>query len=281
MPDKAERKLIKREFYTIEDALKVACDASPKDTSSRDREYGWAGGSFDEAAELAENGYAAGTVILKRKLGMFTKVRQNMRPSPRWGESGSSVDIGRYLAGEPDCMVETVRTRRAAPVLRIGIERAVSATTPKEDIEATGASILAVTEALRTAGIPSEIWVSFTVRSWHSGDLYTLQVKIQDAGRPIDLDMLSYWTMHPTALRRIAFSIMEHENSKVRSDFGFKSGGGYGSPNRLDYAPEGREDAAKFDEYAPATASDATAWVRDVIQRRTGVVITHDQEGDR
>lgn len=261
---------IEREFASVYDALECAERPDSDEVlggrtsrdASRDR---WAGGtlepcSYEQAIEFARNGYPSGTATLRQRLDTLPpSIRPNLRPTPIWGVSGSTVDMGRYLAGEPENMIDTARTRRQSLVLRIAIERAVSSNVPPADIEATGASVLAVIERLRTAGIAAELWATFTIRAKRSEDIYQARVKIQDASRPIDLDVLAFWIMHPAALRRISFAIEEQEARKVRKDFQFYIGGSYGTPITLNDG---------FDEYAPATAYEAESWIADVLARR-------------
>lgn len=261
--------------YTLEEALKLA--AQPRDNSglncsSRDGSNDdWGGGSFSKALDLATNGYKAGAARLNERLRtMPPRIREAQRPRPVWGPSGSSVDLGRFVAGEPDNMISVVRARRASPVLRIGIERAVSSITSTETIEATGASVLAVVERLRAAGVQSEIWATFTQSvspiatsqiPAQGDDVMQIRVLIQQAGRPIDMDRLAFWVMHPAALRRIAFAIEETEPVEIRKHFGFDHGYGY--------CPMGKAyNDGSFDEVAPGDATQATAWIEEVFDRR-------------
>jgi len=235
----------------------------------------WYGATFEEAIQMSYEGYHKGTLKLQRKLGKLARIRTATRPRPRWGPEGSSVDIGRFMTGEPDDMVEVVRGQRPSPVIKIGIERAIAAATSTGDIEATGASVLAVVEALRTAGIPSEVWVTFTVDNYTMRNRNIIgvshQVLIQQAGRPIDMDRLAFWTVHPAALRRFAFATYEHEPKNVRETMGFRRMGGYGRPTQLS------RHEHDFDEIVPAREYEAKAWILDVIRRRVSLELREDE----
>ena len=255
----------------LSDAIRIAMDESPSDARhSRKVDREWNGGvTFDEAITMASKGYRAGALRLNQRLGILTKIRENVRPKARWQTSGSQVDMGRFMSGEPDNMVEIVRVKAQAPVLRIALERAVSWSTSVEDIEATGTSVLAAVEALRTAGIPSEVWVTFTIGAWDGKSYLSTQVCVQEAGRPIDLDMLAYWTCHPSAFRRIGFSIEEKEDIDLREKFGIKMHGGYGSPAN----PRDMKATNDFDEIAPAYARQCEEWLEELLMRRIGITI--------
>lgn len=263
---------------TLAQALDIA-EGMPEgpEGSSRNAEHGFAGAAFPDALRMAREGYPEGARRLRHAVGAMAAIREARRPQARWGPSGSAVDIGRYLSGEPDSMIDTVRAARPSPMVRIGVERVVSGATSTRDIEATGASVLFVVDALRTAGVPAEIWATFTVGQLpggSSGEVLSTRVRVQDAGRPIDLERLAFWMMHPAALRRIAFGLWEHEPESVRRAYGFVEYGGYG------YALRGRELSGDYDEQAPATMHEATAWVRDVLRRRIGVEVRDGWEGE-
>jgi len=270
--------------YTLAQAIELASKTPPRgsNTSRSSVNDGWAGGTFDEAIEMASNGYHHGAARLNERVGLLAKVRKANRPQAVWDTSGSQVDMGRFMTGVPESMISVRRRARQSPVIKIGIERVVSAYVSTEDIEATGASVLAAVESLRLAGIPSEIWATFTsCPSGSPGDDFdrnaddqpswvSMMVKIQEPSRPIDLDRLGYWTMHPTLLRRIGFSMMENcYNAKQREWIGIGNSRGYGIPSTL----RGRESFHDFDELAPAKSSEVDAWLDDVLNRRTGIQI--------
>ena len=178
--------------WTIEEALERAAKPPPRtaNASRRNKDY-WAGETYETAMQMANTGDPKSALGLKKYLGILARVRQANRTMARWGESGSTVDVARFLSGEPESMIEIVKARRATPVLKIGIERAVSHYVDAEEMRATGASVLAVVEALRTAGIAAEIWTTFTIGGWGGTKLST-QVLVQEAGRPIDVESANW-----------------------------------------------------------------------------------------
>jgi hypothetical protein len=232
-------------------------------SSHKDRYDNWAGVDWKESVDLAVNGWSE--PVAKIQADAKSKVRDHLRPTMVYGEAGSQIDMGAFLSGVPECMGEVVSRKRPAPVVRIAVDRAAAWTISEETLMRVGRSVLVVIEGLRLAGIPTEVWAVQTVSS--RGGNYSLRIKIQDAGRPVDVSRLAYWVGHTSALRRSVFAIEECEAKEVREYFGFgPEGGGYGSPN-LGY---GRED---FDEFAPSgqvSEDKVTKWVADVLARRTG-----------
>lgn len=252
--------------FTLAEAIETARLDSFPGASSRKLGGGWHGESFADAMRMAEHGDKASA--LKLKLGARASIRPMRRSIARWGEAGSTVDVARFLSGEPENMIETMRARRPSAVIRLAIERCVHSGTPPNTMRITGASVLTAVEGLRTSGVPAEIWSTFTT----SGKItLSIQILIQQAGRPIDIDRLAYWVVNPSALRRVAFSIMEKQPEDICKAIGIKKNGGYGMPTPVN--PQG------FDEVAPAREDQVTAWISDVLKRRAGVELLPGRGG--
>jgi len=254
--------------FTLDEALERAAVEPPANAqASRKPDTGWSGAPFDEAMKMARNGDPEAALDLNQRVGVEASIRPSSRPKLAWGETGSSVDVARYISGEPECMTETVRRRSPSPVIKIAIERGVSYHVSAEDIRATGASVLAAVKMLRTMGVPSEIWATFTFSGSKGQILLSTQVLIQEAGRPIDVARLAFWTVNPAALRRIAFALEEQESSEIRNQLGVFLGGGYGNPTTT---------IGDFDEIAPAHAHAVQGWIADVLSRRAGITMKED-----
>lgn len=250
--------------YTLEDALEVAARTPPANArasrmENRDRWYGdRSDDSFDAALRLARVGDPDGALKLRRKLEAIPSLGASPRPVLRWSETeGVEIDVGRYAVGDPQCLIETVRARRPSPTVKIAVERAVNSSTSPDEMRSVGASVLAVVEQLRLNGVPTEIWVCYTQRL---DETMSVQVRVQEAGRPVNVDVLAFWVADPMAFRRIGFALQEQQDADVRARCGIQNVMSYGYPCRTP-----REG---FDEVAPAYQRDATAWIADVMTRR-------------
>lgn len=274
--------------FTLPEVLEVAAvesttmgyefEEGPTNLTSRKR-GGWAGLPFSEGMRMARWGDPDSAARIKlRADGLTAAIRDARRPVTRWDVSGSQVDVARFMSGEPECMGEIVRTTRQSPLVKIAVERAVSSGTDTEDIRATGASVLVAIDALRNCGVPAEVWATFTVTRFDriSGEshYWTAEVLLQEAARPVNMDVLGFWVVREEALRRVIFSVMENEPKAIRNQFNFTNRGNYSTPSNVKYADK------DFDEYAPATRDAATRWLRDVLTRRAGITIEATGEGD-
>src|SRR3990172_2587604 len=127
--------------FTVEEAQELIEKEPPEGSRmSRDWTVQKAGETWDDAVRMSIDGDPESARGLKKYLGVLTRVRQGRRTTARWAETGSQIDVGRFLVGEPDCMMEVVRARRAAPVLKIAVERCVPHYVSVDEIRATGAS---------------------------------------------------------------------------------------------------------------------------------------------
>ena len=255
-------------FPTIDDALAVAVKEPPVDareSRAPDFDGGWYGDddaarTFDDAMRMARYGDPRGALLLRKRLETMPTIGTAPRPTSRHSATdGIELDVGRYATGDPECLIETVRATRTTQTLKIAVERSVGASTPVETMRTTGASVLAVVERMRLSGIPTEIWVTFTQSR---EEKLSVQVMVQAAGRPVNVDVLSFWISNPAAFRRIGFAIEEQQPRNVREPCGITSARAYGMPTPCP------DDG--FDEIAPASASAVEQWVRAVMARRIG-----------
>lgn len=244
---------------TLEEALEVASRQPEAGASSRREEYGWHGGSFEDNMRMAWEGDPETALQIKKNLGGVAGIHVAPRATRFLGVAGSQVDMSRFMRGEPENMVEVRRARRAAPVIRMAIERTQSAAVRAETMRQTGVSVLAVIERLRTAGVAAEIWVTFGV--YYGNKKHSTQILIQEAGRPIDIDRLAYWVANAGALRRIVFAIWENQSDEFIRDFNIYGNYGYSMTTPAD----------KFDELVPANAVTAKEWIGEVLKRRAGI----------
>lgn len=265
--DKRRWKLSEVQTMLLDNEVRLKADVE-RNASQDDSNNKWAGSTWDESMKMLLNGWKAG--VDKLDVTPLTAIHEANRPMPVWDVAGSEVDMGAYLAGVPECMTETVRRKRPAPVVRIGVDKAISCACPAARIENMGRNILLLVEGLRLAGVPAEVWVCQAVMrsAWDGGgdNIYDLGICVQEPGRPIDVSTMAYWVGHPSALRRTIFGLEELEPDVVRKRYGFQQGGGYGMPVR----DHGKDE---FEEWAPSPESSdsvITTWVQDVLQRRAG-----------
>lgn len=119
--------------------------------------------------------------------------------------SGSEPDIGRYLDGTPECMLEFEPDKRLVSTVSIGVNITASCSRASESLETRGANIAALIDYLEEQNIRVEL-VVYTNNS--NKIHHSLVVKTYD--QPLDLDKIAVVLGDVATYRRIFFSLWEH-----------------------------------------------------------------------
>lgn len=210
--------------------------------ASRDRDKdGWAGGSWEQANKLADSWSDMRPEVLKLTDAIAHDIRPHLQETfgSFYDVSGGAVDIGRFMEGEPECMMNLVPVRVAKPgrVISLLVSTVATSSVYEADMRRRGAAICALVETLEVMQHSTEIWVESSVRSRFSvTSTYTVLVKVKSADEILDMDRVMFALAHPSMLRRLVFSLQECENASIRSQFGFNPNGGYGVPINLTQA---------------------------------------------
>ena len=130
------------------------------------------------------------------------------QPVLEYGVSGCSVDIGRYLTGEPECMLDfRVQDVRSNRVVRVVSSWSVNADVTVDRLEHRGRQVMALIDAIDTAGLQSELWVEFLTEA--NGYSYRCKVRIKSAGEVMDPDRVRYGMQDVSMYRVLMFRAME------------------------------------------------------------------------
>lgn len=153
---------------------------------------------------------------------------------------GSEVDMGRFLSGEPECMIESqpIKIARKGRAVRIVVNASARADTPAATIKARGAAVLALVDILSRLQHPLEVWSAEATNPGGRGGTKVPErlvhlVKVQDAAQPVDLARIMFALAHPAMLRQCFFRVCEREPATTRAAYGFQGSGSYGRPESL------------------------------------------------
>lgn len=227
------------EFSSFGEFIRVAKDnPSPQSSNKEERPVNghvWSKvESLDEACKLAHDGWNEIRPDVDKMLDSLTERLDN-----KFGEhyvtrndvTGSFVDVGLYLQGEPECMVEWEPQPQASMgrVVRIAVSGTVAYTIDSDWIMRRGTAVLALVDVLHKMGVGIELWWDSTVEN--NSKAYTTCVKLHDSAEPLDIDSVMFALAHPAMLRRLAFSVQE-QSPKAKEQHAY-SGGGYGCPAEM------------------------------------------------
>jgi len=206
---------------------------------------------WSKAVALATNGWHKGAEATKTISDpIFNKISQLIeRQDIVHDVEGISIDVARYLDGEPECWQRwdtSIVHGSGVKIIKIGYNFCASAGISAETITARGAMIAALVELLEYAGNRVELYISFCSRGRDAFD--QMQTLVKSADQPLDMPRIVFALSHPAMLRRIQFEIMEHMSKERWSKFTESRG----NPAEV--------DATQFDIYMPAMDSDDAQW---------------------
>lgn len=200
-----------------------------------------------------------------------------------WDVAGSEVDMGRFLSGDPECMVEAtpIRVAKHGRAVRIVVPSNQKGGTDVNAIRMRGAAIVALCDVLARLQHPLEVWAAYCNNG--AGSPHTpshqqrtaLLVQVQRADEPLDMGRIMLAIAHPAANRRLAWSVKDSiakQRPEVRGDLGVGLDGGYGSMSR-EALPEDLPDEQgvqtiilpSFDKQAIWNRATAKQWISEML----------------
>lgn len=222
-------------FTSYGEFVAYAGDNPEPKSSNKDGGSGWQGGTktLTEAASLATEGWSEIRPEVDNLLDTVTErlaERLSNLYVPRYDYGGAYVDMGKFLQGDPECMV----TFNAEPagamgrVVKIAVAITASSMIDPDDIKRRGVAILALVDTITKLGCGVEVWVDSTIRG--TGDKrFTTAVKLHDSNDTLDINSIMFGLAHPSMLRRLVFSIQERSPKAKEQGVG----GGYGYPDKI------------------------------------------------
>jgi hypothetical protein len=202
--------------YSWHDFLAAAQEPETIHGDGRHATDHWAGGSWEEALRLAVDGWPVplldthvSVAALRERAGLGAAVTTL---EPAWDVTGSEVDIGAYLAGVPECMVDAVpqRTSRRGRIVAFLVPACYSNKTPHTLIRNRGIALATLCSAIIAAGHSVEIWSGFV--GLIDDDRISAAARVVSAGEPLDLGRLIFAVAHPLMLRRLWFAVWDAQD---------------------------------------------------------------------
>jgi hypothetical protein len=165
--------------------------------------------SWEEALDLSRKGWKEIRPSVDAMVdSLDAKIAPALQPAfiNYFDVSGGMVDVGRYLNGEPECMIEThlIETAKPGRVVGILVNGDFNGGTQGREIQKRGAAIVALIHTLEKMQHSTEIDVEIS-----SLEGLTTVIRLKNADDVLDIDSLMFAIAHPSALRRIYFAYLE------------------------------------------------------------------------
>lgn len=174
--------------------------------------------TFEQAAKLVKNGWPEGSnMVLSMRASIDYAVRELVTSrcsNYGYDISGDFVDVGRFMTGEPECfMKEDGYGSVSKPVIKIIANIGASSSISTDNLIARGVGIVAAVDIMESLGRRVELWIgkSTEYRGEAKMRKHELRVLIKSASQPLDIDRVTFAIAHPACLRRLCFSILEHD----------------------------------------------------------------------
>ncbi|HJQ45285.1 MAG TPA: hypothetical protein VJ870_03025 [Amycolatopsis sp.] len=204
-----------------------AATAAPSipDPSSRRTGSDWQRASWEEAIQLAIDGWPVAldeadvTVAeLRDSAGLAHNVTVL---EPTWDVTGAEVDIGAYLAGVPECMIDAVprEVSRRGKVITFVVPAGYSHTVDHDAIINRGLALATLCAAIIDAGHSVEIWSGFCgwLKESTIDQRFRSMTRVIEAGEPFDVGRLIFAVAHPAMLRRLWLGVWDAQPAEVAS----------------------------------------------------------------
>lgn len=243
------------------------CDAPTGCASHSSRSHSWDyGQSFDAALDMGLSGGNWDEGAQQLQAVSIDSLAHGMadviEPAIVHDVHGGGLDIGEYLADNPECFFRLDEIEQPKPIVRIGV-----CTVPCANIEAHqlinhGRAIIALVEALELQQYSVELTGMFIAAGNHKRT-YIAETVVKQAGQPWDAASVAYALCHPAYSRRLGFAALEADD-----DCHHYTGEGYGD-GRIK-APEGYDLYFRYLDRPSAvnTPEAAQQYVTDIVTQQ-------------
>lgn len=186
----------------------------------------WSGGlTWEEAKTMAISGWIGGMEKIEKYRASILPIIASkvLRVQPVYAIAGYVVDVGSYLANQPECFINREFEERNYPgrIYKIVCSIAVSAAISPETIIQRGAMVCALVDAIEYAGHRAEVICNQSTSNRHEDEArkgqrkdsgwFEVSVTVKKASQPLEMTDLAFCLAHPAMFRRMMFSAMEIE----------------------------------------------------------------------
>lgn len=183
------------------------------DSERTDNAYvNWSGtSSLKDAIKIGREGWSEGAKKIKKNIDGFHVVGLKTTPAPHYEVSGDSVDVGRFLSGEPENMLNWEEVEEDGhKVVDIYYNCAVSGRYDADCITRYGSAVVSVIDYLESTGRRCNLyayWSMIEMSRKATKRAYVIQIKRSEEA--LNIASCAFCLGHPSFVRRILFKTMQ------------------------------------------------------------------------
>jgi hypothetical protein len=148
--------------------------------------------TFEQAKKWITEGRELDTLNLSEISHDFLNINNSYTYKEFNNVAGSYVNIGNFLSGSPDCMVDSYQeeAENVSRILKININMAVGFKIRSHEIVEAGKKILEAVNNLEAQGYSTEINCIATIKDKgrRVNNEFCLKVKVKNAGEPLNVN---------------------------------------------------------------------------------------------
>ena len=178
--------------------------------NTRDRYYdletddSWGGGlTISQAHETARSGIGFTPQMIQFRERLLASVCVARTEQAYWDTAGAEINMGAYLNGEPECMLDYRQdTGKARVKLILVVKLDCASVVGVERLQQRGVAYMALIDALEMSGLYS---VRLFCYASTDRDPHTVLVQLKDEATQYDPSAVAFAMAHPSFYRRLVF----------------------------------------------------------------------------
>jgi len=231
--------------------------------------------SFSEAMQLAFGGWPEGKNRIKALVDKLDIQSHIVKPAIFFDVVGDGgFDMGRVLTGVPENMMDWRETEieQKSPtgdIVRIVFNCVASGMVSTDVLEKRGAAVLALVDALETAGKRVELDVIYYIGASgksEAGKVIKIIVPVKRADFAAQIDQIAFALVHPAFMRVFMFSLLSlcGQNGKASAA---TSCGHFGAESRYPIEADIYIDKAYGLDSNFESAQSITQWIKNTLHK--------------
>lgn len=231
----------------------------------------WSGArNLRDAVSICKNGWDGGRKTVEDVMGRLqTSLKQMARemvPHMVHDVAGAYPDMGLFMEGEPECMVQFVQNDdvTAGQVTRLLVDCGASAIFTPEWMQKRAAAVCALVEALTMVGRSVEVWIASAVTI--GSKVHDTVVCVHQAGGVLNVDDIAFTMGHPAMLRQMIFTVRGDKTMGWNAGMGTTCG--HIAETKEYLSPEIVVERAENEPFGtPDAVNDPEKWVRHQLKK--------------